>query len=199
MPVSDNLFWRRLHSFTGALPLGVFLVFHLYENTYSLAGYEVYDGHVRALRQLPYLHIIEATLIFAPLLYHSMYGLYVWYTGKNNYLRYPYARNGVYTLQRVTGLITFVFVYYHIYDQRLLPYPSFYTVSASLMDAPTLVIYFVGVSAAAVHLFIGLWNVSIKWGIAIGARAQRVILAACVLAGLGLVAVGLRALTGFML
>ena len=198
MDLSDNLFWRRLHSFMGALPLGFFLVFHLYENSYGLSGQEVYDGHVQGLRSLPYLHVLEAAFIYIPLLYHSLYGLYIWYTGKNNFPHYSYARNGLYTLQRVTGLTAFVFVWYHIYDQRLLPYPSYYTVFASLTNTAVLVLYFVGVAAVALHLFLGLWNVSVKWGVAIGEKAQRTLLAGFALAGMGLAFMGLRALTGFM-
>ena len=198
MLLSDNLFLRRLHSLTGALPLGFFLVFHLYENSFGLSGQEVYDAHVLGLRHLPYLHTIEAVFIYMPLLYHSFYGLYIWYTGRNNYPHYGYARNGLYALQRVTGLTALVFVWYHIYDQRLLPYPSYYTVYASLTHTPVMVLYFVGVAAVALHLFLGLWNVSVKWGVAIGEKAQRTLLAGFALAGLGLVFVGLRALTGFM-
>ena len=198
MKFPDNLLFRRLHSFMGALPLGFFLVFHLYENSFALQGQAVYDGRVQSLRGLPYLHVLEVAFIYIPLLYHSLYGLYIWYTGENNYPRYGYARNGLYTLQRVTGLAAFVFVWYHIYDQRLLPYPSYYTVFASLMRPEVLALYFIGVAAASFHLFLGLWNASIKWGIAIGERAQGTLLAVCTAAGLGLVFVGLRALTGFM-
>ncbi|HEX9860872.1 MAG TPA: succinate dehydrogenase, partial [Nitrospirota bacterium] len=70
MRLSDNLFFRRLHSLTGAVPLGAFLVFHLYANSFSLSGPAAYDEHVRFLRSLPYLHVLEWGLIFLPLLYH---------------------------------------------------------------------------------------------------------------------------------
>jgi succinate dehydrogenase / fumarate reductase cytochrome b subunit len=198
MPMTDNLFWRRLHSFMGVLPLGVFLLFHLYENSYSLTGPIAYDGHVRDLRSLPYLHFLEITFIYIPLLYHSLYGLYIWYTGKNNFPQYGYARNGLYTLQRLTGLIAFIFVYYHIYDQRLQAAPGFVTVEESIGHPVVFIIYFIGIAAVAFHLWSGVWNSLVKWGVIIGKGAQRAILALCMVLGLGLIFVGLRALTGFM-
>jgi succinate dehydrogenase / fumarate reductase cytochrome b subunit len=196
--MTDNLFWRRLHSFMGVLPLGVFLMFHLYENSYSIAGQAAYDGHVRGLRSLPYLHVLEVLFIYIPLVYHSMYGLYIWYTGKNNFPQYDYARNGLYTVQRITGLVAFIFIYFHIYDQRLNPAPGFASVKASIGHPIVFIIYFIGIAAVAFHFGSGVWNALVKWGVAIGKNAQRVILCACMVLGVGLIFVGLRALTGFM-
>ena len=198
MRLSDNLFWRRLHSFTGAVPLGAFLLFHLYTNSYSLAGPIIYDSKVQPLRNLPYLLEIEITVIFLPLLYHSFYGLYIWYTGQSNVFRYAFARNWLYTLQRITGGIAFVFVYYHIFDQRLRPEVMFANVTGSLANPAVLVLYIVGVAATAWHLFNGVWNVWIKWGATIGKRAQAVSLTVFSILGLGLIFMGLRALVAFI-
>ncbi|HEY3346050.1 MAG TPA: succinate dehydrogenase, partial [Nitrospirota bacterium] len=131
MALTDNLFWRRLHSFTGALPLGAYLVFHLYMNSYSVFGPDVYNGQVAPLRRLPYLLFIEIFFIFIPLAYHSLYGIYIWYTGRWNALQYGYARNWLFTLQRVTGLVTLVFVVFHVYDQRFRPEALFENVWGS--------------------------------------------------------------------
>ena len=198
MRISDNLFWRRLHSFTGFAALGGYLLFHLYTNSWSLGGAASYDAHIKPLRQMPYLIGIEIFFIFLPLAYHSLYGLYVWYTGKSNALRYGYARNWLYTMQRVTGLVVLVFVVYHIYDQRLQAEPSFMTVQSSISNPTVLILYVLGVAAAAWHMFNGLWNALIKWGVTIGARAQRISLALFSVMGAGLIYMGLRALAGFM-
>lgn len=198
MRLTDNLFLRRLHSLTGALPLGAFLVFHLYANSYGLAGIDTYNEHVRALRSLPYLHAMEWAFIFLPLIYHAGYGLYIWYTGENNFPQYGYARNGLYSLQRITGLVALVFVAYHVYDQRLIPDPSYQTVNRSISNPAVFVLYFVGTAAVAWHFFNGLWNVAVKWGVCVGKTSQRVVLYAFSALGLGLVYAGVRALTGFM-
>jgi len=198
MPMTDNLFWRRLHSFMGVMPLGAFLVFHLYENSHSLSGPVVYDRMVMDLRAMPYLNLLEIVFIYIPLLYHSLYGLYVWYTGKNNFPQYGYARNGLYTVQRYTGIVAFVFIWYHVYDQRLLAAPGFGTVRLSIGHPAVFIIYFVGIASVAFHFFNGVWNALIKWGITVGKKSQRLSLGACAVMGLGLIFVGLRALAGFM-
>jgi succinate dehydrogenase / fumarate reductase cytochrome b subunit len=195
---SDNLFWRRLHSFTGAVPLGAYLLFHLYENSYSLMGQAAYDTHVRPLRNLPYLVFIESAVIFIPLAYHALYGFYIVYTGRQNPVQFPYARNWLYTMQRVTGVIIFPFVLFHLYDQRFRPDVAFANVSGSIAHPVVLWVYIIGITAAAWHLLNGLWNVFIKWGFTIGAKSQSAFLAACSILGIGLVVVGLRALVGFM-
>ena len=198
MRISDNLFWRRLHSFTGIAPLGGFLLFHLYTNSYSLNGAAAYDVQVRPLRQLPYILAIEIGCIFAPLLYHSLYGLYVWFTSKANVPQYNYARNWLYTMQRVTGLIAFAFIAYHIYDQRLKPAPSFANVANSIVDPWVLALYIVGITAVSWHMFNGVWNSLIKWGVTIGPTSQKASLYVFSAMGVGLVYMGLRALSGFI-
>ena len=198
MRISDNLFWRRLHSFTGIAPLGGFLLFHLYTNSYSLNGAAAYDMQVRPLRQLPYILAIETAVIFAPLLYHAGYGLYIWLTSKSNALQFNYYRNWLYTMQRVTGLIAFAFIAYHIYDQRLKPAPSFANVANSIADPWVLALYIVGITAVSWHMFNGVWNALIKWGVTIGERAQRASLYVFSAMGVGLVYMGLRALSGFV-
>ncbi len=198
MAISDNLFWRRLHSFTGILPLGGFLLFHLYENSYSYGGPAFYNEHVRPLRQIPYLLLIEAIVIYIPLAYHAFYGVYIWSTNKNNILQYRYCRNWLYTLQRWTGIITLLFVVFHVIDQRLRPSPSFENVAGSLHNPMFLLFYIIGVSAAAFHLGNGFWNALIKWGFTSGQRSQKITAIAFTAFWVVLGAVGIRALVNFL-
>jgi len=197
MNLPDNLLLRRLHSLTGFLFLGVFLVFHIYTNSYGLNGPVEYNEQIKHLRAMPYLHIIEWA-IFLPLIYHSMYGLYIWYTSENNFPQYNYARNLVYTAQRFTGIVVLIFVAYHIFDQRLLPHPSYHTVKQSLGNPVLFFLYFIGVGAAAYHLMMGLWSVGVKWGVTTGDRAQRVMIVIIGLLAAGFVLLSLRTLAGFM-
>jgi succinate dehydrogenase / fumarate reductase cytochrome b subunit len=198
MSLSDNLFWRRLHSFTGAAPLGVYLLFHLYQNSYSIKGAAVYDAQVRPLKNIPYLNAIEIAVIFAPLTYHALYGLYIWYTGKSNAFQYCFYRNWLYTKQRITGIIALAFICYHVYDQRFRPEATFANVSGSLSHPLVLALYVIGVAAVAWHFGNGVWNVFIKWGVTVGRKSQKVSLYVFSALGVGLIIVGLRALAGFM-
>jgi succinate dehydrogenase / fumarate reductase cytochrome b subunit len=49
-----------------------------------------------------------------PLIYHAVYGLVITVEARPNNLHYPYARNWFYTIQRVTGIILFFFILFHV-------------------------------------------------------------------------------------
>ncbi|MHB8174608.1 MAG: succinate dehydrogenase/fumarate reductase transmembrane subunit [Nitrospirota bacterium] len=198
MSISDNLFWRRLHSFTGVIPLGGFLLFHIFENSYSYGGPEFYNEHIRPLRELPYLLLIETIFIYIPLAWHAFYGVYIWSTNKNNVLEYRYTRNWLYTLQRWTGIFTLFFVFFHVLDQRTRAVPSFESVASSLHVPYVLAFYILGVAFAAFHLGNGLWNALIKWGITSGARSQKITAIAFTAFWIVLGAAGIKALVNFL-
>ncbi len=198
MRISDNLFWRRLHSFTGVVLLGGFLLFHIFENSYSYGGPEFYNEHITPLRQIPYLLFIEAVVIYIPLAYHAFYGVYVWSTNKSNILQYRYARNWLYTIQRWTGVFTLFFVFFHVLDQRTRAVPSFENVAGSLHHPPVLAFYIVGVAAAAFHLGNGLWNALIKWGFTSGSVSQRITGVIFTVFWILLGAAGIKALLNFI-
>jgi len=100
---------RKLHVITGLLPVGIFLLIHLTINSYVLIGPEVYTERAALMKQLPFLTFLEMGLIFAPILYHGLFGIWVVYIAKNNVLKFSYSRNWAFYLQRITAVITFVF------------------------------------------------------------------------------------------
>src|SRR5262249_32505159 len=108
--------WRKLHSLSGVVPVGGFLVFHLWENAKALQGQEQFDEAVSGINHLPYLPILEWGLILLPLAFHALYGFWIAIAGKTNVGKYPYSRNWMYTLQRLTGLIAFLFIGYHLWE-----------------------------------------------------------------------------------
>lgn len=124
---------RRLHSLTGIVPIGVFLVNHLITNS-SLAwgkfalsgrgegeGLSVAGGGVAYFQdevswineQVPHLLLIELTLWIA-IGFHVIFGVYFAMTGKGNTTRYAYQDNWRYTLQRWTGYLGIFFILYHV-------------------------------------------------------------------------------------
>jgi len=58
--------------------------------------------------------VVEITFIYIPLLFHSVMGFYVASIAKTNTHRYRYPRNALYTLQRLSGAVVFVFLVYHL-------------------------------------------------------------------------------------
>ncbi len=54
--------------------------------------------------------MLEWVFIFLPILYHALYGVYIWLRGKSNIVYYPWAGNWMYLAQRYTGLIAFAYI-----------------------------------------------------------------------------------------
>ena len=102
-----SFIWRKLHSLLGVVPIGAFLLEHLLSNFEALKGPIAYGEQVKFLNGLPLVRVLEWVFIFLPILYHALYGVYIWLRGKANIVYYPWAGNWMYVAQRYTGLIAF--------------------------------------------------------------------------------------------
>src|SRR5438552_12090181 len=79
-----SFFWRRLHSLTGIIPIGAFLIEHFLSNAVAIEGPAAYTKQVAFLAGFPFVVVLEAVGIWIPILYHSLYGFYIWYRGDSN-------------------------------------------------------------------------------------------------------------------
>ncbi|MDQ3706271.1 MAG: succinate dehydrogenase [Chloroflexota bacterium] len=174
----NHFILRRLHSLTGIVPIGGFLLFHFYENAAIFYGGEAYDEMSHDARSIRFIEVIEVLVVFLPLLYHAIYGLFIAGYARNNTMTYNYSRNNLFMWQRATGIIILLFLMYHIWHFRLTQFwfgeANTASVMTTLAYVPTLVFYIVGVVASAFHLGNGIWTFLITWGITIGQRAQRI-------------------------
>ncbi len=112
-----SFLWRRLHSLSGVLPIGGFLCYHIFENMTAIRGREPYNEMVNDVNtMLPRMYFfgVELVLIILPLLFHSLYGIYIASTGKVNASRYSYGSNWAYWAQRFSGWIAFVYLAVHV-------------------------------------------------------------------------------------
>ena len=107
---ATSFIWRKLHSLLGIIPIGAFLLEHLLSNFEALKGPIAYGQQVKFLNSLPLVRVLEWVFIFLPILYHGIYGIYIWLRGKANVVYYPWAGNWMYVAQRYTGLIAFVYI-----------------------------------------------------------------------------------------
>ena len=219
-PLADKYYFliRRLHSLTGLVPIGVFLVFHLSANATVLAPGPAGAEFQRSVERIhllgPLLVPVEIVGIFLPLLFHMLLGFQIIFTAQSNAQQYRYGGNIRYTLQRATGIITFVFILYHVwqmhwfggwagggsfrlYDESggaLAATTTAAAIQAAWWIAP---IYAIGVVSAVYHLANGIWTSLITWGITIRPRSQQVAGYVCAAFGVVLSLVGLGALGGF--
>ena len=175
-----SFFWRRLHSLTGIVPVGLFLIEHFFSNAFAIKGPGAYSKQVEFLSSFPFVVALELFGIWLPILYHSLYGFYIWYRGESNVADYPWAGNWMYSSQRWTGAITFFYMVWHTWHLRfsgthLLTYPdlAFGKVQHELFAPWAFAFYVVGIVCASWHFAYGLWLFAAKWGITQGPVARR--------------------------
>jgi succinate dehydrogenase / fumarate reductase cytochrome b subunit len=209
--LSSTFVFRKLHQLSGIIPLGVFLLEHFYTNSKAMTGAGDFNNAVKDLQSIPYVIFIEIGGIFIPLIYHAVYGLFITWEARPNNLAYPYPRNWFYTIQRVTGMTLFFFIFFHVLNFRfgLIPglnelsvaeHPAqgFDIVSREFGNPIIFVVYLIGITATVWHLANGVWLFAVDWGIVIGERAQRLTGYACIAIGLLLLAVGVNAEVAFL-
>jgi len=209
-PAKDEIHYilLKLHSLTGIVPVGAFLVVHLSINSLRTVGVWPFQLAIDALNNLPFLILIEIGFIYIPLLFHSLMGFYIIHVGKTNMFRYRYQRNWLYTMQRVTGAITFLFLIYHMgttVGAKLWEGKHHFEAAPFLIDILNgefqtwqgIVVYTIGIVSATFHFSNGVWGFCVSWGILIGKNAQRngaIVFAAM---GLGLTFLGLATILEF--
>lgn len=196
---TSSFWWRRLHSLSGVFPIGVFLLEHMFTNSFIVQGPDAYNSKIEFLRSLPYVPAIEIGFIGLPILFHAGYGFYVWFTGKANLSSYPYTKNFLYMLQRWTGLITFAYILYHVYETRIVnalfgTEVSFERMQTLLQNPATFWFYVAGLASVCFHFANGLWGFCISWGITIGPKSQRAAGIVFGIAGLAIFGAGLNSL-----
>lgn len=193
---------RKLHSLTGVVPVGAFMVFHLWTNAKGMAGQEQFDRAVSDISHTPYLPVLEWGAILLPLLFHSVYGVKLAFDAKYNTIKYPTTRNWAFTLQRVTGLLAFAFIAFHLYEYwwkkfigKLAPeqfYPALCErMSYAAKGVPVIaLVYVLGIAACVFHFANGLFGFCFSWGITVSRRAQRTAATVFGLVGLAIFVLG---------
>ena len=178
---------RRLHSLSGIVPIGAYLIFHIMlANASVLGGPERFDAAVEAIAVLPppILLAIEVLAIYLPLLFHGVYGFVrVGDAELTNPLRNDYLGSYLYTLQRITGVVAFFFIVWHVYTTRFQYYFADAHIDYAMMrgiivDPVNFSIFLVGTAASVFHFTNGIWTFAITWGLTVGRRAQRTLRAA---------------------
>ena len=198
----DPFIWHKLHSLSGIVPIGVFLVQHLIANSYALRGANAYNTVIAVYSYLPFVVLLEIGIIYLPILYHSIYGFYITAYGQPNVGSYKYVRNWMYFLQRVSGVIAFFYIGFHLWNTSIQKYIaqwqgspnpesviSYQAMSAQMANPWMFAVYIIGITATVFHFSNGIWNFCIRWGLTISDRSQKA--SAYVCAGIFLVLTGI--------
>jgi len=114
----ENYLLHKLHSLTGVIPVGYYMVQHLVLNSFTIAGPEKFNAVIGFFEGMPkhFLITLEICMIGIPILFHAIYGMFITYRAKPNYFGsvYGWSRNLMYTLQRWTGIFLFFFLIIHV-------------------------------------------------------------------------------------
>ncbi|MBD7962547.1 succinate dehydrogenase cytochrome b558 subunit [Fictibacillus norfolkensis] len=178
MAGSRDFFNRRIHSLLGVIPIGIFLVQHLVVNHFATRDAEAFNKAAHFMESLPFRIFLETFVIYLPILFHAVYGLYITFQAKNNVTRYGYFRNMMFLVQRITGVITLVFIAWHVWETRV--QAAFgqevnFDMMADILSSPFMVaFYLVGVLSAVFHFANGLWSFFVSWGLTVSPRSQKI-------------------------
>jgi len=196
---------RKLHSLSGIVPIGAFLIEHILSNFEALKGPAAYAAQVKFLNALPLVRVLEWGFIFLPLAFHALYGVYIALRGKSNVIYYPWAGNWMYMTQRWTGYIAFVYIIQHVLRQRFLgdslpehPGMAFHKVQVELANPWMLAVYIIAMIAVCWHFSYGVWLFAAKWGITPGNVARRRFAYVCAVGGILLCGLGLASIYAFV-
>jgi len=201
----NSFLWRRLHSLSGIVPIGLFLLEHFISNAEAFKGAEAYTKQVAFLNSLPFVLVLEIVGIWIPILYHGLYGVYIWWRGDTNVAEYPWQGNWLYTSQRWTGIIALIYMAQHTYYLRFTgvhlpthPDLAFAKVQGEFQHPLMIAFYAVGIIAASWHFSYGLWLFAAKWGITTGETARRRLGYVCLFLAIGLISIGAASMYGFL-
>jgi succinate dehydrogenase / fumarate reductase, cytochrome b subunit len=177
--INKQHFYRKLHSLAGIIPVGVFMTVHLFINYTATWGTDSYNKAAGFMVNLPFKYFLEAFVIFLPLLFHAIYGVYIAYQSKNNMSRYGYIRNWKFYLQRLTGLLAFVFIIWHVWETKVQVefggVEANYNLMAGIVDNTiSLTLYIIGILSCVYHFVNGIWTFLITWGITVSPQSQKV-------------------------
>lgn len=185
---------RRLHSLSGIVPVGLFVVMHLFTNFQIMTG--DFQHEVEFIHGLPALLILEIS-IWVGIGFHAALGLYYTFADKPDLgvgeaAHYKYRDSWRYTLQRITGILALIFIFLHVATLRWRwdfggwftpffvasptdgqPLVSATTAAALQHSRLVLAIYVVGIASVIYHWCNGLWTAAITWGLTISVASMR--------------------------
>jgi succinate dehydrogenase / fumarate reductase cytochrome b subunit len=205
MEVARRSRLRRLHSISGVVPVGAFVAFHLYVNASASRGADAYNAMAQRLQGLPLAVLLEIFVIALPIFFHGIYGLFVTATEPAGDGRPSRGRRVLSLFQRVTGVLLFGFILFHLWTARLVQVRDhesldLFRLMQAVLSSPWMhAAYVAGLVGATAHLSAGLFTFADAWGLARGRRVRIAIAAAATLVFAVLTGLGLSSLAAFRL
>lgn len=164
--------FSRLGSLLAVVPLGVWVVVHLWNNLSAVEGAEPWQRAVTGYDSTAAL-VLSSAIVLVPLLFHTVWGVGRLFTSRPNYPRYSFFENLKYLLQRLSAVGVLLFLGAHLWLAFLKPrllegHPERFADFAHEMrhDVATLPVYLLGTLGVAYHLANGFYGFAMGWGLA---------------------------------
>ncbi len=180
--MDSHFVYRRIHSLTGIIPIGLFLVYHLYLQLYLHSGSETYNRKINEFYESPLALWFLLLLVYLPLLFHAGLGVVYVFEARVQ-PQYQYFSHLLYWLQRISGVGVLLFIVAHVWNAKLGPllagtWGTHWEHLSTGFQHPdtgwaTKTVYILGVLGATFHLANGLNTFCMTWGIALTPRAQK--------------------------
>ena len=161
---------------SGVVPLGAFLLLHVWLTASVVGSTAVYDRQVAFLHSGPLLGFLEVALVLVPLAYHGVYGVMRSLQPRDPV--HAYDSSLLQLLQRVSGAVVLVFIVAHVWEFRVqtwtngLPAASYSTKLIEHLSSthyggiPWIGLgYLVGIAATLFHLVNGMTSFCTTWGV----------------------------------
>ena len=200
----------RLHSAAGVLPLGAFFALHLWINARATQGRRPYETWTFALQAIPGRPLLEAALIFAPLVFHGLYGTAIVLGWTESPPEPPHTHPWSRSMQRTTGVVGFAFVALHVATLRvptllgqLAPADFFPKLTDDLSATTSFGVpafataYLLGLAATSYHLANGLARFFSRLPMSEDPRTRRAVSLGCTLLGSALFLLGANTVVYF--
>ena len=194
---------KRLMSFLGVFPLGLYIVAHYWTNISSLGGPTAFDAALRKSREHVGLLALEIILGLA-IAVHTVVGLRLLMLWRpNNHLQRHFT-NFKFLLQRIAAVGVGLFIIAHVINARVRPAftaagtETWAGMREAMHEPLTLAVYVLGNLGIDFHLANGLWTFLITWGLTVTPRSQRISQALSILFFLVLASMAGLSIYGFM-
>src|SRR5699024_9534950 len=179
MATQREFFYRRLHSLLGVIPIGVFLVQHLVVNHFAVYGEESFNKAAGVMYGLPFRIVLETVVIYLPILFHAILGVYIVLVLRINVIYYEYFLIMMIYLQWISLIIILLFIVLHVCETRIqigLGNEELkYSIMESILTNPFMFwFYTIGVLSTTFHFANGLWSFLVSWGIIQSPRSQKI-------------------------
>ncbi len=147
-------------------------------NFTATGGEEAYNTATGFMEKVPFLILVEWIVIYIPILFHGLYGVYIAFTATNNVKRFGTFRNWMFALQRFTGVFLVIFIAWHIFQTRIqkaLGAEVEFSMMEEIVANPLmLTFYILGIISATFHLSNGIWSFLVSWGITQSPKSQKI-------------------------